>query len=265
MSFRALHIPGSPFVMPNPWDAGSARLLASQGFAALASTSAGAAYAKGQTDGSLSLDEMLHAAKTLADATGLPVNADLEHGGGNRPSDAADAIAKAGQLSLDGASIEDLDTQGHIFPFDHALARIDAAIAAKADHNLVLTARTEIMLSGAPNFDEVLRRIAAFAQAGADVVFAPGLKDAAQIQAVVAAAKDVPVNVLIGNNALGLSLKDLADLGVARISTGSALTRAAYGAMLHMTDTLLQTGTFQYPETTVSFSDIQNALSTNDS
>lgn len=261
MAFRALHIPGNPFVIPNPWDVGSARMFAGLGFPALASTSAGAAFAMGKTDGALSRAQLIDAAVAIKQATGLPINADLEHGGGNRPSDAAEGIAQSSAANLDGASIEDWDTSGHIFPFEHALARIIAAIAANQDKALVLTARTEIMLSKAPNFDEVLRRITAFAKAGADVLFAPGLTDPAQISAVVKAAQGLPVNVLIGNNAPGLTQKDLAELGVARISFGSGLARAAYGAALGIAETLNETGQITYPDTTASFSKIENLLS----
>lgn len=260
MSFRDLHKSGQPFVIPNPWDLGSARMLAASGFVALASTSAGVAYSLGRPEGSLSLQEMLDSAIALKEATGLPVNADLENCGGNAEQAPGFAIKSAVLAGLDGASIEGLDEDGQPYAFDVALNRVRAAIAAKGDSDLMLTARAEGMLLPERNFDVVLRRISAFAEAGADVVFAPGLVTAQEVQAVIEAANGTPVNVLVGSNALGLTVPQLADLGVARISVGSAMARAAYGAMLDIAKGIQDQGRFTYPSTTASFADLDGML-----
>lgn len=259
--FRDLHVPGKPLMMPNPWDAGSAAMMEAMGFQALASTSAGAAFSVGLTDGSLNLDGLLDAALILRDATELPVNADLENGGGDSAEDAAAAMTRARAAGLEGASIEDFsgDPATPIYPFAQAVERIEAAIEA-ASGGIVLTARAEGLLQPDGDFADVLRRITAFAQAGADVVYAPGLRDADQIRAVVQAAGDTPVNVLLGSNALGLSVADLANLGVARISLGSGPARAAYGAMLSLCHDLLENGRATYPNQTASFTEIETLL-----
>lgn len=262
-TFRDLHVPGKPLVMPNPWDAGSAAMMEAMGFKALASSSAGAAFSVGLVDGSLNLDGLLDAALILRDATELPVNADLENGGGDSADDAAAAVTRARASGLEGASIEDFSgsSDAPIYPFEQALERVEAAVEA-AQGSLVLTARAEGMLQQNGDFADVLRRITAFAQAGADVVYAPGLRDADQISAVVKAASDTPVNVLLGSNALGLSVDELANLGVARISLGSGPARAAYGAMLTLCRDLMENGNAPYPADTASFKKIETLLHT---
>jgi 2-methylisocitrate lyase-like PEP mutase family enzyme len=260
MSFRSLHIPGDPFVMPNPWDVGSSRIFAALGAKAIASTSAGNAYSKGQIDGTLTLGQMISGAREIGEHTGLPVNADLENGGSDTPDGVRSAILQAIEAGLAGASIEDIDPLGTIYPFEKTLERAQAACDARSGHDLVLTLRTEIMLTDAPDFDAVLKRVKAYAEIGADVIFAPGLSCAKEIAAVVSAAGDTPVNVLVGNNKLGLTRDDLAGLGVARISLGSGVARAAYGAAIDVCKRALETGEFHYPQETASFETLNGLL-----
>jgi len=260
VSFRALHQPGTPLLLPNPWDIGSAKLLAGLGFSALGSTSAGAAFAAGKKDGNLSLTQMFDEAAAIKAASGLPVTADAENGGGDTPEDAANAVTQAIQRGLDGISIEDLSNDGTIYPFEHTMARAQAALAARGTSDIVVTIRTEIMLSASADFPETLRRIAAYHTAGADVVYAPGLRDATQVRDVISAANGTPVNVLTGNNQLGLSVQDLAALGVARISIGSGFARLAYGAVMDMAETMLPTGKITYPATTAGFAAIEKHM-----
>ncbi|WP_415920341.1 isocitrate lyase/PEP mutase family protein [Tateyamaria sp. SN6-1] len=262
-TFRDLHVPGTPFVMPNPWDVGSAVMFQSLGAKALGSTSAGAAFSRGQTDGALSLDQMLATASDINVATHVPVSADLENGGGDSPEAAAKAVAQAAQAGLAGVSIEDLgDAPGDpIYPFDHAVARVEAAVQAARTHGIVLTARSEGLLTGTLTLEAVCTRITAFARAGADVVFAPGLKDADDVRTIMQAAQDTPVSVLVGAAHPDLTVPHLASLGVARISVGSALARAAYGAALSVLRGALTQGTFDYADTMAPFSEIETLLS----
>lgn len=259
MDFRALHVPGDPLIMPNPWDVGSAVILQNMGAKALASTSAGAAFARGKCDGHLSLVDMLEVATDINTATHVPVNADLENGGADAPDAAADAMRRATNAGLAGASIEDLSSDGTIYPMGLALERVEAAIAATRG-GLVLTARSEGLLTGTLARDEVCTRIAAFAKAGADVVFAPGLKTIDDVKAVVLAAGDTPVSVLVGGNLPELTIGNLANAGVARISVGSGMARAAYGAAMSMMSSALDTGQVSYPDTTASFAEIEALL-----
>lgn len=260
--FRDLHVPGRPLLMPNPWDAGSARMLASLGFQALASTSAGAAFAMGRRDGDLDLEQLLAAAKSIAEAAPVPVSADLENGGGRSAQAAADAITRAAGLGLAGASIEDFSNEAAapIYPFALAVERVEAAVSAARDTGLVLTARAEGLLHPAPDFEDVLRRITAFAQAGADVVFAPGLKTADAVRAVIRAAGETPVSVLVGAPSTELTVARLGTLGAARISVGSGLARVAYGGVIAMMRQLQQSGEFAYPDTTASSAEIEPLL-----
>jgi 2-methylisocitrate lyase-like PEP mutase family enzyme len=231
-SFLELHRPGSPLLLPNAWDVGSARLLAALGFRALATTSSGAAAAAGGPDGSLGRDASLAHAAALVAATQLPVTADLENGFADDPEGVADTVSAARRVGLAGVSIEDASGRGdEIYPFDAAVERVAAAAAAAHEgaEPIVLTARAENFLHGRPQLEDTIARLQAFAGAGADVVYAPGLVHLEQVREVVAAV-DVPVNVL----ALpGLpSVAELAEAGVARVSVGGALAFAAYGAAL---------------------------------
>jgi 2-methylisocitrate lyase-like PEP mutase family enzyme len=231
-SFLALHCSGDPLLLPNAWDVGSARLFAAMGFRALASTSSGAAAAAGGLDGTLGRDATLAHAAALVAATDLPVSADLENGFADDPAGVAGTVVAARSVGLAGMSIEDASGRGdEIYPFDRAVERV--AAAAEAAHAggdpVVLTARAENFLHGRADLDDTIARLQAYAGAGADVVYAPGLTRIDQVRRVVAAV-DVPVNVL----ALpGLPpVAELAAAGVARVSVGGALAFLAYGAAL---------------------------------
>lgn len=258
--FLALHVAGNPLVMPNPWDVGSAQMLASMGAKALGSTSAGAAFFMGRREGTLSFEQMLDAACALGDATGLPVTADLESCGGDAPDDVAHAIRVAAARPLAGASVEDISADGQFFSLTQAVDRVAAAVDAAKGTGLVITARAEAMQWPTGDLNDVCKRISAFAAVGADVVYAPGLGDADMVRVVVKAAGDVPVNMLVGSNQGGFTVPALADLGVARISTGAALARAAYGAMIHMMRGVLDNGDMTYPATTATFDEVEALL-----
>ena len=232
--FAALHASGC-FVIANAWDAGSARLLSGLGFAALATTSAGLAFSLGRRDGAaaVSRDESIDNAVSIARATVLPVSADLEDGYGPSPEDCAATVRAAGAAGLCGCTIEDTtsDPGSPIHGFDAAVARVAAAARAArvVPHPFVLTARAENFLHGRPDLDDTIRRLVAFAEAGADCLYAPGLPDMDAIRAVVAAVAPKPVNVLLGPRDGLVPVAALAAVGVRRVSVGGALFRAAYG------------------------------------
>ena len=226
--FQALHA-GEPFVIPNPWDAGSARVLAARGFKALATTSSGFAFTLGRLDGSVTPDEVVEHAATLARATDLPLSVDLENGYGPEPDNAALAITRVAEAGAVGGSIEDYDPRGHIYELRHAVERI--AAAAEAAHGLgfpfTLTARAENHIRGNPDLGDTIARLQAFEEAGADVLYAPGLRSADEIRAVCEAVSK-PVNVL----ALpGLSLAEIVGAGARRVSVGGGLTWVAVSAL----------------------------------
>jgi 2-methylisocitrate lyase-like PEP mutase family enzyme len=225
--FRALH-DGDPFVIPNPWDAGSAKVLAGLGFTALASTSSGFAFTLGRLDGAATLDEVVEHTGALDRATSLPVSVDLEDGYGPAPQDVARAIARVAGAGAVGASIEDYDGSD-IYPLDRAVERV--AAAADAAHGLdfafTLTARAENHIRGNPDLQDTIARLQAYEGAGADVLYAPGLRSAEEIRTVCDAVSK-PVNVLAHR---GLSLEEIAAAGGQRISVGGALTWVAVGAL----------------------------------
>lgn len=240
--FRALHGTGC-FVLPNAWDAGSARLLASLGPAALATTSAGAAWALGRRDGAIGRAEAMANARAIMAGCDLPVSADLEDGYGASPGDCALTVREAAAAGLAGCTIEDTtgDPAAPIHGFDAALERVRAAVAAAraAPCPFVLTARAENFLHGRPDLDDTLRRLVAFAEAGADCLYAPGLPDLDAIRRVVAAVAPRPVNVLLGPRSGLVPLEVLAAAGVRRVSVGGAIARAAYGQALEQGRALL--------------------------
>jgi 2-methylisocitrate lyase-like PEP mutase family enzyme len=240
-AFRRLHEEGC-FILPNPWDVGSAVLLQHLGFAALASTSAGMAWALGRPDGGAALDEVLIHLTTLAHATALPLNADFENGFADEPEGVAANVALAVDTGIAGLSIEDYaGPEKGLYDFGLAVERIAAAREAidKAGSGVMLTARSEGFIRGRPDLDETIRRLKAFADAGADCLYAPGLRQEDQIRAVVEAGGK-PVNVL----SPGLPKATLAALGVRRISVGGALAGAAYGALLQAAREMASEGTF---------------------
>jgi 2-methylisocitrate lyase-like PEP mutase family enzyme len=240
-AFRALH-EREPFLIPNPWDAGSARVLEALGFAALATTSSGFAFSLGRRDGGVGLDEVADHVRALDAATGLPVSVDLENGYGPAPEDAARAIARAAQAGAVGGSIEDYDPGGTIYELGHATERIAAAVeaAARLPFAFTLTARAENLIRGSDDLDDTIARLQAYERAGADVLYAPGLRDGEQIRAVRAATSR-PLNVLAHS---GLSMDVIAEAGGQRVSVGGALTWAAVGGMAAAAERMRDDGDF---------------------
>jgi 2-methylisocitrate lyase-like PEP mutase family enzyme len=226
--FRALHA-GEAFVIPNPWDAGSARVLAALGFKALASTSSGFAFTLGRMDGGATLDEVAEHAAALDRATDLPVSVDLENGYGSDPGDAAVAIARVAEAGAVGGSIEDWDPTGRLYEREHAAERVAAAVEAarRLSFPFTLTARAENHIRGNPDLDDTIERLQAFERAGADVLYAPGLRTAGEVQRVCEAVSK-PVNVLALPK---LTLPEVVDAGARRISVGGGLTWVAVSAM----------------------------------
>lgn len=257
-AFKALHVREGAFVIPNPWDAGSAKLLASLGFEALATTSAGLAYSKGRPDGErrLSREDTLLNALSIVDATALPVAGDLENGFSDDPEGCAQTLTEAARVGLVGGSIEDATgrAQDPIYSVGLAVERIAAAVAAvrKLPYTFTLTARAENFLHDRADLDDTIRRLQAYADAGADVLYAPGLRTREQIEAVVRALAPKPINVLMGLNGVAFSVAQLSDMGVKRISVGSSLARCAYGA-LYNAALEIREGTFGYAEQAMPF------------
>jgi 2-methylisocitrate lyase-like PEP mutase family enzyme len=239
--FRALH-EGEPFVIPNPWDAGSAKVLAAIGFQALATTSGGFAFALGRHDGDVTLDELAGHVAALDAATDLPLSVDLENGFGPRPEDAAAAIDCAAECGAVGGSIEDFGAEDGIYEIGHATERIAAAVEAarSQDFPFTLTARAENHFRGNPDLDDTIARLRAYEEAGADVVYAPGLRDADQIR-TVAEATSKPLNALASGR---LTLAELVDAGAQRISVGSRLTWVAAAALAEAAEKIHDDGDF---------------------
>ena len=239
-AFRALH-EGEPFVIPNPWDAGSAKILAGVGFKALATTSGGFAFTLGRPDGQVTLDEVCAHVASVDEATDLPVSVDLENGYGPKPEDAATAITRAAEAGAVGGSIEDFDRDdGELYEFDRAVERIAAAVeAARAlDFPFTLTARAENYLRGNPDREDTIARLREFEKAGADVLYAPFLRTAEDIKAICDAVTK-PVNIL-SFAALGLTLSEIADAGGQRVSIGSGLTWTATTAVVEASQKMLE-------------------------
>jgi 2-methylisocitrate lyase-like PEP mutase family enzyme len=263
--FQELHNRPGAFVIPNPWDAGTARILAGLGFEALTTTSAGLAFSLGRRDGdgSVTRDEALANAKAIVDATDLPVAADLENGYGDTPQAAAETIRLASEVAgLVGASIEDTtgDPERPIYGFQHSVERVAAAAeAARAlPFPFMLVGRAENFLHGRPDLDDTIRRLQAFEAAGADVLYAPGLTTADEIRTVCASVTK-PVNVVMGLKNAKFSVAELAALGVRRISVGSALSRAAFSAVVRAGREMLDQGTFSFADAAMPFAEA-NAL-----
>ena len=251
-AFRALHA-GEAFVLPNPWDAGSARVLAALGFKALATTSSGFAFTLGRPDGSATLDEVIEHAATLDRATDLPLSVDLENGYGPDPESAALAITRVAEAGAVGGSIEDYDPDGHIYERDDAVERVAAAAEAarSVSFPFTLTARAENHIRGNPDLDDTIARLQAFEEAGADVLYAPGLRSAEEIGAVCQAVSK-PVNVL----ALpGLSLSEIVAAGAQRVSVGGGLTWVAVSAMADAARAIRDRGDFSSLAVTLPLSE----------
>ena len=251
-AFWALH-EGDAFIIPNPWDAGSARVLAALGFEALASTSSGFAFTLGRLDGQVTLDEVIEHTKVLDQATALPVSVDLENGYGREPEDAALAVTRAAEAGAVGGSIEDYDPAGELYALDHAVARVVAAreAADRLDFPFTLTARAENHLRGNPDLDDTIKRLQAYEQAGADVLYAPYLRTTDEIRAVREATKK-PINVLARP---GLSLSEIVEAGGHRVSVGGSLTWVAVGAMVEAAKQMRDHGDFSSLDVRLDLSD----------
>ncbi|MGH7023253.1 MAG: isocitrate lyase/PEP mutase family protein [Caulobacteraceae bacterium] len=240
-AFKALHEAGC-FVIPNPWDVGSAVALENLGFKALASTSSGMAWSKGLPDNKVARDVVLAHLTDLAAAVDIPLNADFEGGFADEPEGVAESVALCVETGVAGLSIEDStgDPDAPLYDFALAVERVAAARAAIGGSGVLLTGRSEGFIAGRPDMDETVRRLAAYAEAGADVLYAPGVRTEIEIATVVRAVAPKPVNVL----ATGLSVATLADLGARRISVGGALARTAWGEFLRAAREIAETGEF---------------------
>ncbi|MDI9272629.1 isocitrate lyase/phosphoenolpyruvate mutase family protein [Stenotrophomonas sp. PFBMAA-4] len=245
-AFRQLHAQGC-FVLPNPWDVGSARYLQRQGFQALATTSAGCAWSEGRPDGAVSLEATLEHLRLMAGATSLPLNADFGDGFGATPDEVGAAVTAALETGIAALSIEDASgvAGAPLRPLEEAVERLAAARAAidRAGADVLLVGRAENFFVGVPDLEDTLQRLRAYDAAGADVLYAPGITTREQITAVVAAAGPKPVNLLVGGPS-PLTLQDIAALGVRRVSLGGALARAAWGGLMQATDPILREGRF---------------------
>ncbi len=256
-TFRELHYGDSPFVLANPWDIGTAKLLTSCGFKALATTSAGYAFSRGLPDGGVSFDIMIQHCREIVGATDLPVSADLERGKGSSPESAAETIFAAEAAGLAGCSIEDHtgDPENPLYDFRLAVERVkaaaDAARALKRD--FVFTARAENFLWGKPDLDDTIRRLQAFEVAGADVLYAPGITDIETVKAICSSVSK-PVNVLA---VPGMSVKALGEAGVRRISLGSKLTTFTFGMLENASREILNEGTFGFARAGMAFARAQ--------
>jgi 2-methylisocitrate lyase-like PEP mutase family enzyme len=258
-NFRDLHESGT-FILPNPWDAGSARLLESYGFPALATTSSGLAASLGKLDQQVTRDELVAHVRALTAAVRIPVNVDAERCFAETADGIAETIDLLAGAGAAGISIEDYDpAAGRVESVDVAVERVAAAARAAARHDIVLTARAENFLYGHPDLDDTIARLIAYREAGADVVYAPGLRERADIARVVAES-GAPVNVLALAN--GLSVPELAELGVRRVSIGGGLAWVAYGALRDAARELLDTGTTGFKARGITDAELEAALGT---
>jgi 2-methylisocitrate lyase-like PEP mutase family enzyme len=260
---RALHQRPGAFVIPNPWDAGSAKILTALGFEALATTSAGCAFSRGYLDSApeMTRDVILQNAKEIVDATHLPVSADLQNGFGQSPGICAETIRLAAAVGLAGGSIEDSrgDPNNPIYDFQLATERVAAAAEAAHASQFLLTARAENFLHGRPDLDDTIRRLQSFSKAGADVLYAPGITNLDAIRTVCASVSK-PVNVLMGLTGATFSVEELAVVGVKRISVGGSFARAALGALVQAAREVKEKGTFSYAAVALPSADVKRYL-----
>ncbi|MEK9967931.1 MAG: isocitrate lyase/phosphoenolpyruvate mutase family protein [Ferrovibrio sp.] len=259
-AFRRLHESGC-FVIPNPWDAGSAVLLQSLGFKALASTSAGMAWSMALPDNKVKRDDVLAHLRSLTAVTDIPVNADFENGFADDADGVAANVVLAAETGIAGLSVEDStgNKDAPLYDFDLAVKRIAAARAAidRTGSGVLLTARSEGFIAGRPDLDETVKRLQAYAAAGADVLYAPGIREEAQIRAVVQAANGKPVNVVT----MGHSVAELAALGVRRISVGGQLARTAWGEFIRAAKEIAAEGTFEHFKQSTPSSELNRLFS----
>jgi 2-methylisocitrate lyase-like PEP mutase family enzyme len=262
--FRDLHYRDSAFVIPNPWDIGSARILAGTGFEALATTSVGYANSIGRQDHGVTRNEMIAHAATLAAATELPVSADLENGFGDDPETVAETIRMAAGAGLAGCSIEDSTNRDDdpIYSFEHSVDRIRAAVeqVRNLPFPFMLTARSENYLHGRKDLADTIKRLQAFQEAGADVLYAPGMTDVKEIATLISSV-DRPVNVLAGMQGTHFDVNELSRIGTKRISVGGALTRIAFAAVLHAAREMKERGTFTFIDEPITSREIAALIS----
>lgn len=262
--FKALHFDDKAFVIPNPWDAGTARILTALGFSALATTSAGYAFTVGRRDSlaGLGRGELLENARAIVGATDLPVSGDLEDGFGVAPEACAETIRLAIQAGLVGGCIEDAtgDAENPIYKIEQAVDRIKAAVLAARDKGFLLTARAENYLWDKPDLKDTITRLQLFSEAGADVLYAPGLPDLETIKTVCAEV-DKPVNVVMGLQGTNYSVRALSDVGVKRVSVGGSFARAALGEFMRAAQEVMHEGTFAYSDRAISSGDITQMMS----
>ncbi|MCG8493318.1 MAG: isocitrate lyase/phosphoenolpyruvate mutase family protein [Sneathiellales bacterium] len=263
--FAALHKRGTAFFLPNPWDVGSTKMVTALGAEALATTSAGYAFSNGKTSavGEINREEALTHAEELVKATHLPVSADLENGYGKDPEAVAKTIERAIEIGLAGCTIEDTsgDEDNPLYDASLAIERIAAAseTARKLDPDFMLTARSENYLFGRSDLDDTLHRLLGYQNVGADVLYAPGLPDLATIKQVCDAVER-PVNVVAGIGLKGVTMQELQECGVTRVSAGSALSRVAFGAMTQSMKEILETGSFDSFQKAASFSSLDKLI-----
>ncbi|OUS26189.1 2-methylisocitrate lyase [Gammaproteobacteria bacterium 45_16_T64] len=262
--FYELHQEDSAFVIPNPWDVGTTRLLSGMGYKALATTSAGCAFFNGQQDNTLGREAILANAQVIVDVTALPVSADLENGFGDSPEAVVDTIKGALDIGLAGGSIEDANnlSDSPIYSIELAAEKVRAAAEtiAASDIPFVLTARAENYLFGNNDIKDTIARLQAYQAAGADVLYAPGVTSKEDIAAIVSSV-DKPVNVVMGLAGGNLSVRELSELGVKRISVGSALARAALGEFIRAASEMQEEGTFSFADEAIGYGDISQMLS----
>jgi 2-methylisocitrate lyase-like PEP mutase family enzyme len=266
-TFRALHERPGIFLIPNPWNAGTAKILTALGFEALATTSAGFAFNAGCIDSNTAItrEGVLANAKEIVEATDLPVSADLQDGFGRSPEACAETIRRAAEVGLAGGSIEDAtgDESDPIYDFKLAVERVAAAAKAAHEIHFVLTARAENYLHGRPDLRDTIRRLQAFAEAGADVLYAPGLPSLEIIKEVCACVSK-PVNVLMGLKGATYSVEEIAEAGAKRISVGGALARAALGAFVRAAREIKEEGAFGFAAEAISHADLTAYMSNAD-
>lgn len=261
--FRELHQAPEVFLIPNPWDAGSARILTGLGMVALATSSGASAATFGRTDGRISREQALASARAIVDATDLPVSADLENGFGDAPETVAETVRLAAAAGLVGCSIEDStkDPNRPLYELHSAMERIAAAVQAAKSMNFpfTLTARAENFIRGQPDLNDVIRRLQAYERVGADVLFAPGLPDLAAVRAVCSAVSR-PVNFMVGIRGKSFTVAELVQAGVKRISFASSLFRAAMTGLIAAATEAKQTGTFAYLDQTITTAELNRYL-----
>jgi 2-methylisocitrate lyase-like PEP mutase family enzyme len=256
--FRRLHESGC-FAIPNPWDIGTAKYLQHLGFKAIATTSAGFAFSRGLSDGAVKRDDMLAHIKELVEATDIPVNADFENGYADDPNWVAENARLCAETGVAGLSIEDVSDrkESPIYDLNLAVERIHAVREAIDTSGVLFVGRAEGFLVGRENIDQVIKRLIAYSEAGADCLYAPGFKERDHISAIVAAVAPKPVNILIGG-AIGLTMRDAAELGARRVSVGGAFARAAWGGFIRSAQELIQKGSFEELASATSYAELQN-------